>query len=565
MSISITSCKKKEIFDDDIKENYIDKLPDNSEDGLTLHCFNWTYKQIKDNLNLIADSGFKNILTMPIQQPKNNGSAWWDFYQPLSLSIAENSLLGSKQELIELCQEAEKYNISILIDAVVNHMANISEEEKEDDGSPKVNPDVEEYEALIYRNRNKDVDGIGITFHHNVQANGSGSETQVYSWGNLPDLNTSNPYIQERVLSFLKECIDIGVDGFRFDAAKHIETQKDAEYASDFWNNTLLLSKDYYKTKTGKDLYVYGEMLGYPSGRNLDVYTDVMLITDDLYVQQLENSFIQKDPKLILNAKLKVDDPKKLIVWVESHDEYISGNSHYNDSQIFKYWSIIAAKKDLGGLFLARPDENITVGKISSFSFMDRQLICVNRFHNRFYDADSFESAYESYYINEKIKDNDEAALIINTSDIKNEEVIVELKHIKDGDYYDSLTNDKVIVKNHKAHIKFNDSGISIITQSKPKSTSEKFKVLNLNPEYLNDRYELYMWSWPDNSWSKNYEIVDGMLLVDVEGMDGFLFAIFEKGYEIKDLNNWDDKAIKQSLDITGDILKKGYVDMKDF
>ena len=238
--ITLISCSgEKEAEYEDFNDTYTDKLPDNAEDGLTLHACNWTYEQVRTNLKDIADAGFKNVLLMPVQQPKSNGSAWWAFYQPLSFSIGDKSPLGSKEELIRLCDEAEEYGICILADLVLNHMANDGDKAVEPDGTTMVSPEVLEYEPLLYNNRNEDVDGIGVTFHHNPNASGTGAETQVYQWGNLPDLNTANPYVQERVLYLMKECIDAGIDGFRFDAAKHVETNSDQDYASDFWNNTL--------------------------------------------------------------------------------------------------------------------------------------------------------------------------------------------------------------------------------------------------------------------------------------------------------------------------------------
>lgn len=644
LCVCLASCKNITLPNfDDFTDNYIDRLPDNAQDGLTLHAFNWTYKQIKDNLQLIAYSGFKNVLTMPVQQPKSFGSAWWAFYQPLSFSIGDKSPLGSKQDLIDLCNEAEKYNICILIDAVVNHMANAGDSAKEEDGTPMVDKSVEEYEPLLYRNRNEDIDGIGLTFHHNVNAKGTGSETQVYQWGNLPDLNTSNKYVQERVLSFFKECIDAGVDGFRFDAAKHVETGKDKDYASNFWVSTLEVAKDYYKEKTGKNLYAYGEILASPLGRSLDVYTSHMLITDDGYVSQFKNIMAKKDPSLILNASLKVDDPKKLIAWVESHDEYISGTTHYTDLRIAKYWSVVAAKKGLGGLYLARPNDTLTVGEIGSLAFSSENVATANRFHNRFYDARQYESVFETYYINEKIKEDDQGALIINTDEVKDETVVVKLSHLDDGNYYDSLTGKKVVVHEGNAYIDFDSNGVCIITRSKSVHPqieisdtetyfvgekdiiinasnyeegyyylnndinnkqdikdineihlntdtvinvylkngknelnrkyeykkidliSDKFNVLNLDEKYLNGEYEIYIWSWSPSKWSKDYEIKDGVLLVDTTGMTGFLIAVFEKGYEVTNINKWDEKVIKQSVDITGEVLSQGFVDMKDF
>ena len=47
--------------------------------------------------------------------------------------------------------------------------------------------------------------------------------------------------------------------------------------------------------------------------------------------------------------------------------------------------------------------------------------------------------------------------------------------------------------------------------------------------------------------------------------MTGFLIGVFEKGYEIKDVNTWDPNIIKQSADIAGEILAQGFIDMTGF
>jgi alpha-amylase len=634
---------------EDFPDSYVDALPESAEDGLTLHAFNWTYHEIMVNLEGIRNAGFKNVLTMPVQQPKSGGSAWWAFYQPLSFSIGDNSALGTKDELIALCTEAEKYGICILVDVVANHLATTDDEGKEPDGTPTVSPAVMEYEPTIYRNRNEDVDGIGMTFHHNRGAAGSGAETQYYAYGNLPDLDTSNPYVQQRVLALLTECIDAGVDGFRFDAAKHIETSSDPDYPSDFWENTVERAKAYYHEKTGKNLYVYGEILNAPSGRALSAYTDIMRITDDGYAAQFKNAFASKDPARILDAALKADDASKLIAWVESHDEYVTTNTHYSDVRVAKYWSIIAAKKDLGGLYLARPTEELTVGQIGSYAFESEYVAVCNRFHNRFFDADSYESVSGSCYINEKIGDADQGALILNVGDVDPEKAVqVAVPHLENGNYYDALTGNPVVVSDHVACVTFEANGMAVITRSKDvhpqleiserdcSFVGEKeitlkavncdeayyycngqsddrhpiegtaavqlspyvedgvvrltvylrkgvnvreqtftyqqlqlieggFNVVNLADKYLNGDYELYIWSWSPGVWSKNYEIRDGVMLVDTAGMDGFLIAVFEKGYEIQNVNNWDPNVIKQSADIKGEILKAGFFDMTGF
>lgn len=41
--------------------------------------------------------------------------------------------------------------------------------------------------------------------------------------GGLPDLDTSNAYVQDSIASYLNKLVDLGVVGIRIDAAKHID------------------------------------------------------------------------------------------------------------------------------------------------------------------------------------------------------------------------------------------------------------------------------------------------------------------------------------------------------
>ena len=102
-------------------------------------------------------------------------------------------------------------------------------------------------------------------------------------------------------------------------------------------------------------------------------------------------------------------------------------------------------------------------------------------------------------------------------------------------------------------------------TYKKMETIEGRFNVLNLDPSYLNGDYELYIWSWLPGRWSKDYEIKDGVMLVDTTGMTGFLIAVFPKGYEITNLNEWDSNVIKQTGDIKDDVLRSGFIDLSGF
>ena len=461
---------------EDFDSPYTDKLPPKAEDGSIFHAFCWTYKDIENNLEAIKDAGFRNIQISPVQQPKGGGGAWWLYYQPLSFSIADNSKLGTKTELESMCTKAEQLGMSVIADIVFNHMANIGDEVLEPDGTPKVSPNVAQYEPEIYNNRNEAVDAhIGVTFHHNPHAQGSGAETQVYPWGGLPDLNTGNEYVQGRCYSLLKECIDVGIDGFRFDAAKHIETPDDPQYASNFWPNTLGKAKTYYKEKTGNDLFAYGEILGSPEGRDLDVYTKMMDICDDGYISNVYAGNSSKDAQKVVNTSYKAD-ADKVITWVESHDNFcnkdgIDANGPISDKKLVRCWAIVGSRKGSHPLYFARPayadgdPSAATVGVIGDYYWQNELVATVNRFRNRFYNAEEELSASNAVAVVERYSATDAGAVLDNT-DYNTSDKEVEFKHLEDGNYYDTITGNKVFVYKGKAKVTFNEMNIMVLVKT---------------------------------------------------------------------------------------------------
>ena len=80
------------------------------QDGVTLHCWNWSFNEITANLDTIAALGYTAIQTSPIQAAKqataeHPSNDWWVFYQPASFSIdnSGNSALGTKADFEKMC------------------------------------------------------------------------------------------------------------------------------------------------------------------------------------------------------------------------------------------------------------------------------------------------------------------------------------------------------------------------------------------------------------------------------------------------------------------------------
>jgi glycosidase len=224
-----------------VEANY--GLASKIEDGNILHCFDWTYNDIKAELKNIAEAGFTAVQTSPVQTPDPLGQ-WYGLYLPREFNCT-TSPLGSKSELQALCAEADNYGIKVICDVVANHLtgdhANIQNDLKDRQYWH------DEFDVSDWNNRYQVTNGkIGMA-----------------------DLNTNHSYVQQVVYNYLESLKAIGVDGFRFDAAKHIGLPSEGD---GFWKKIA---------QTG--VYRYGEILDNPGGDAESVmkeYADYIGITD---------------------------------------------------------------------------------------------------------------------------------------------------------------------------------------------------------------------------------------------------------------------------------------------
>lgn len=400
-----------------------------------LHCWNWSYATIEAHLPLIAECGFTAVQTSPAQQPKDynytyvnektgevisgkgdeeggievgwpgrGGTGnWWKLYQPVTFNVCDNgnTWLGTKDELKSLCDAAESYGIKVIVDVVANHMGNIKGwQNKLSDISPQVG----EY-------WNQDMMTDESYWHINDLQIWMSDGREHFTQGTMgmPDLNTANKTVQKYVYDYLDECIDCGVDGFRFDAAKHIETPDDAaSFASDFWPTVLGEAKSHYKSKTGGDLYVYGEILNtVGDGFSIDSYTKYMSVTDNSAGNHLLEAFRNNNPGNTLGMDYAAD---KSVLWAESHDTYMNESSRYaSDRSIVRTWALAANKKDAASLFFVRPfyskdtllgdkdgsfNDNMVntvepalMGECSTYVWASKEVAAINHFNNRFANA----------------------------------------------------------------------------------------------------------------------------------------------------------------------------------
>lgn len=432
------------------------------QNGVTLHCWNWSFANIEANMAKIASQGYTAVQVSPIQQCKQGTkgdymSVWWALYQPASFSIDNtgNSALGTKADFVRMCRTAHKYGIYVIVDVVANHMG--------DNGSNKKSP------AII-----DDLEKDSSCWHDiskNISNYHSRYDITQYCMDGVPDLNTSNSKVQTYVLNFLKECIDAGADGFRFDAAKHIETPDDGwGVGSNFWPTVVNGAKSYAKSTRNIDLYCYAELLFHPDeGGSLSdrAYTKYFSVTDNSWSNMVRNSVIGNQSAASFSHSYHKDaTASQLVLWAESHDNYAGdGSKNMSVQYINKTWALVAARADAMSLYLARPTNFYPqkLGEATPSGWNYDEVAAVNRFHNAFVG--------QSEYVHNQngiayVERGDSGVILVNCSGTGTN-VQVTSNRMKNGTYVDQITGNTFRVSGGKISGTIGSTGIAVVYNAK--------------------------------------------------------------------------------------------------
>ena len=440
-------------------------LRDKVGDGVMLHAFNWSYNTIKENLPAIAAAGYTTVQTSPVQQPKDYSTSgdvtgqWWKLYQPISFHIAEQSWLGTKDDLKSLCDEADKYGIKIICDIVSNHIANADETRPD-----SVSNQVKKYEPEFYKKRR--------TYTRTYKGDANDSSVQAVVQGHVskcPDLVTNDTAVQTYIINLLKECIDCGVDGFRFDAAKHIETEDDGEYASDYWKNITTSASSYYTQKTGDDLYIYGEILNNcGADRSYSSYTKYINVTDNRTGDAVLYNVTRGKASTAANATYKSGvAASNAVLWAESHDTYegSSGSSGFSntadvsDENVVKAWAIVASRKDSTALFFARPGTALMGGVSTDTTYKSTVVSEINKFHNLFVgQSEKLGSSGDIAYVARGT-----SGIVLSNCKGTNASVSISGTGLADGKYTDTVSGAEFTVANGVLTGSIGKTGVAVV------------------------------------------------------------------------------------------------------
>lgn len=326
-------------------------LKDNIQDGVILHCFDWTLADIQEEIPNIAKAGFTAVQTSPVHERAGKGSVWYDVYRPYDFKIGNG--LGTEADLKALCAKAHEYGVKVIVDVVANH--------------------------TDYGNVADRLTDQGL--YHKPFDVGNWHDRHQVTFGKIGmwDLDTNNPTVQAIIKQYIQDLKACGVDGIRWDAIKHIGLPSEGD---SFMPNVV-----------DQEMYNYGEILDGTGGDDKTLfpeYQTYMSITDNGYGNGFANSFAGGSiNESVGNFNQRKAKTEKLVYWGESHDTYANdGGESKNKSQnvIDRAYAVVAGNNGATALYFSRPAQkaknDIRFGDKGSVHFKDAEVAQVNYMHN---------------------------------------------------------------------------------------------------------------------------------------------------------------------------------------
>ncbi|MNK07428.1 Alpha-amylase precursor [compost metagenome] len=263
-----------------------------------VQMFEWPWKDIARECELyLGPAGFSAVqVSPPHEHIMWKDHPWWERYQVVSYQI--NSRSGTQQEFVEMITRCRQAGVDIYVDAVLNHMSGVPGGK----GFAKTSFSHYDYPGLY---SNEDFHHCGRNGNDDIVNYSDRWEVQNCELLDLADLATEKESVQNKLANYLNHLLDLGVAGFRIDAAKHIPA---ADLVA-------------IKNKLKRSAYIYNEMIHDP--RVPIEYAEYLPVGDVMaydYAFRMARAFREKNPDILKYASSGFPDSADSIVFMTNHD-----------------------------------------------------------------------------------------------------------------------------------------------------------------------------------------------------------------------------------------------------
>ncbi|HTA18389.1 MAG TPA: alpha-amylase family protein [Polyangia bacterium] len=191
-------------------------LPAPAPGGAFVHLFEWPWTDVaRECETYLGPNGFAAVqVSPPSEHAVIAGYPWWQRYQTVGYEL-DQSRSGTGAEFRDMVRRCAAVGVAIYVDAVINHMT----------GQPSgVGSDGTRFTKYAYPNLYAATDfhmpPCAIADSDYVNAPDRVRRCEL---DGLADLDTSTDHVRQAIAGYLSSLVELGVRGFRVDAAKHID------------------------------------------------------------------------------------------------------------------------------------------------------------------------------------------------------------------------------------------------------------------------------------------------------------------------------------------------------
>ncbi|HEX4817623.1 MAG TPA: carbohydrate-binding module family 20 domain-containing protein [Nonomuraea sp.] len=297
-----------------------------------LWSWNWT-SVARECADHLGPAGYGGVQVSPPQDSLTRGGAvWWDIYQPAAYTLT--SKFGTEAQFAAMVRTCHDAGVKVYADAVINHMTGQGSTSYGGAAFSKYQyPGL--YSPADFHYHAEDCGNADNLIHDGDYA-GSARNVQNCELVGLSDLETEEDYVRRTIAGYLNKLVALGVDGFRIDAAKHVNP---ADLA------------DVYRRLNGSP-YIYQEVIhGGGEAVQPGQYTGIGDVLEFQYGRYLREKFSGSisDLRTFGATWGGMQPADKSVTFVTNHDtERGTGTLTYKDGATYRLATIFQLAWDYG-------------------------------------------------------------------------------------------------------------------------------------------------------------------------------------------------------------------------
>ena len=179
-----------------------------------VHLFEWKWPDVaRECETFLGPHGFAAVqISPPSENVVLGGYPWWQRYQIASYDLVSRS--GNEEEFRDMVSRCNAAGVDVYVDAIINHVS------AQGAGVGANGTKFTKYEyGDLYHEADFHSPHCSIADTDYAE---NADHVRTCELLHLADLNTGAPAVQQKIADYLARLVEMGVRGFRVDAAKHI-------------------------------------------------------------------------------------------------------------------------------------------------------------------------------------------------------------------------------------------------------------------------------------------------------------------------------------------------------